>query len=111
MSKIDLSPEALSVRRKIAELAYPGKWELGSKSSTRIVSGDILIAQTAYLENDGKNNAYAYRIASFIANNGPDDVIAMVDEIERLRRENASLVVANTILMSIQKQHPKHLRP
>lgn len=79
MSEIDLSPDALQWRKKIAENATKGAWEewgyswfifVQRKDDGMKICGDIM-------EPDAK----------FIASNDPDTVIAMIDEIERLRAE------------------------
>lgn len=83
MTKTDLSTEALLDRKAIAERATPGSWEHIIKCGVGTDNGHTVplrIAVTNFEED-----------ATHIAANSPDVVIATIDELLRLREENARL--------------------
>lgn len=109
MNKIDLSSEALQKRREIAENATKGPWEIDYPETT---SGwGFCVSQTSgvgnhiicQIKSDRRIDTTKPDLpfiprqkvkemdAAHIAINSPVDVIAMIDEIERLRKEIAEL--------------------
>ncbi len=106
MIKIDLSIEALLARRELAEKATPGPWEKdgddiytewsreeyperGYEAEVECFS-EIRVATTENYSPDISDDETAGN-AAHIAANSPDVVIATIDELLRLREENARL--------------------
>lgn len=101
MIKTDLSSEALLARRDLAKKATPGPWYLAEEdadnllvtSNSRKEMVDIAKCEMAHPEAwmeepfASEQNANAQHIAA----NSPDVVIATIDELLRLREENARL--------------------
>lgn len=101
MKITELSTEALLARRTLAEKATPGPWYLAEEdadnllvtSNSRKEMVDIAKCEMAHPEAGmeepfaSEQNANAQHIAA----NSPDVVIATIDELLRLREENARL--------------------
>lgn len=96
METPDLSLEALLIRKALAEKATPGPWKKSHLCGGDIVRAEryTIIASVTEYENDGSigyvfNNAINNR--NHIAANSPDVVIATINELIRLRKENKQL--------------------
>src|SRR5690606_22319081 len=93
----DLTPDRLQELRRIAEAATPGPWRVNKYGPTRRIMSigagkygtDPVIANVETFwskreqEKYGDHGANAVHIATF----DPPTVLALLDEIERLRRE------------------------
>lgn len=77
MSEIDLSPEALQRRRDIAEKANQSRWTWDIEDGQSRIYGFKKILCRDVEEQD----------AIHIVVNDPRSVVAMIEEIERLREE------------------------
>ena len=75
MGKVDLTPAFLDRLRGLAENCQPPKWEVNEHSD--VVSVAHTVAEVAYDED-----------AQFIAAADPATVLALIEEIEFLRRDN-----------------------
>src|SRR5690606_36105767 len=100
----DLTPDRLQELRRIAEAATPGPWRVNKYGPTRRIMSigagkygtDPVIANVETFwskreqEKYGDHGANAVHIATF----DPPTVLALLDEIERLRRERDVLAEA-----------------
>lgn len=85
-TKIDLSPEALKKRKEIAENATKGEWE----TITYGMEGNYVVISPIVDLNDSLATVKREEDCFHIAASSPGAVIAMIDEIERLRDEIAA---------------------
>src|SRR5690606_26615746 len=91
----ELTPERLAELRRIAEAATPGPWRIsGDGPVDRFVIASTERDHIAETTRGGsftnEDLANAYHIATF----DPPTVLALLNEIERLRREREALAEA-----------------
>lgn len=96
----DLNPERLAELRRIANAATPGPWEWRMSKDGRIL--DLITLETGYNEEiitPSHINAWLQvkgGLKDFIPTFDPPTVLALLDEIERLRRERKEIVDSET---------------
>lgn len=93
MTEINLSTEALLSRRALAEKATPGPWGADNYGNIFACGANArpLVLMSDDINNDGDIILPNVADAAHIAANSPDVVIATIDELLRLREENARL--------------------
>lgn len=94
----DLTPDRLAALRRVAEAATPGPWEWRMSKDGRIL--DLITLETGYNEEiitPSHINAWLQvkgGLKDFIPAFAPATALALLDEIERLRREREVLAEA-----------------
>src|SRR5690606_41471240 len=90
----ELTPDRLAELRRIAEAATPGPWAWRMSKDGRIL--DLITLETGYNEEiitPSHINAWLQvkGVKDFIPTFDPPTVLALLDEIERLRRERTEI--------------------
>ena len=94
----DLTPKRLQELRRIAEAATPGPWWVDGWE-VRTKDGDRFIASIAPAFRGDHPDASCWELDAnirHIATFNPPTVLAMLDEIERLRRERETLAAGRS---------------